>query len=223
MAAADPFAPLGYVFRDPTLLRQALTHRSASATHNERLEFIGDAVLGCVIASEVYARLPQRPEGDLSRARARLVNEASLAAQAAALDLGPRIDLGNGERRSGGAARPSMLADAFEALVGAVYLDGGFDAAQRFVRAAYGDRLATLGDDAAAKDPKTALQEWLQGRRRALPAYRVIATDAGRIAVECTIDNPPATARGEARSRRVAEQIAAAALLSRLEGREEAR
>jgi ribonuclease III len=215
MSAADLPSALGHAFRDPALLRQALTHRSASAVHNERLEFVGDAVLGCVIAAEVFARLPDRAEGDLSRIRAHLVNEESLAARAAALDLGASLHLGNGERRSGGASRPSILADAFEAVVGAVFVDAGFDAARDLVLRAYGPLLDDL-DGQASKDAKTALQEWLQGRRRALPTYRVVTSEGARIVVECAIDGPPWSTTAEAASRRVAEQRAAAALLGQL-------
>src|SRR5271167_1546161 len=156
-----PDTALGYAFRCPGLLRQALTHRSFAADHNERLEFIGDGVLNCAIALMLYDRFPQLPEGDLSRMRASLVNRDTLHRHAVALDLGAVLKLGEGEIRSGGAARPSILADALEALLGAILLDGGFEAAHAAIERMYATDMAGSASDAIAKDPKTRLQEWL--------------------------------------------------------------
>lgn len=225
-SAAESASALGHTFGDPALLREALTHRSAGAPHNERLEFLGDAVLGCVIAHTLHARLPAAAEGELSRARARLVNQASLVARAEAEGIGARLVLGDGERRSGGRSRPSILADAFEAVIGAIWIDGGFDAARDAVSRSFAAALDALATQPDTKDAKTALQEWLQGRRRALPIYRLLsaaeATGAASglpIRVECAIAEPPWQAVGEGSSRRIAEQAAAGALLARLEGR----
>ena len=204
---------LGYVFRRPELLRQALTHRSFGASHNERLEFVGDAVLNCAIAAILYRRFPQIPEGELSRVRASLVNGDALARLGASLDLGSAIRLGEGEYRSGGAARPSILADALEAILGAVFLDGGFDAACSVVDVVFARDLANLDPAALSKDPKTRLQEWLQGRKLAVPVYGVTIVageaHAQTFTVECRIPALEITATGTGGSRRAAEQVAA--------------
>lgn len=210
---------LGHAFRDPALLRQALTHRSHSQPHNERLEFIGDAVLNCVIATELFKRFPALPEGDLSRHRAALVNQATLASHAQALSLGAQLRLGEGELRSGGAHRPSILADAVEALIGAVYLDGGFAVAEAAVLLLFADLLDGIDVAAAGKDAKTALQEWLQARRLALPEYRVtsVTGEAHRqqFDVECLVAGG-IRGHGSGASRRTAEQTAAREALAQL-------
>jgi ribonuclease-3 len=204
---------LGYAFRRPALFAQALTHRSYGAAHNERLEFVGDAVLDCVIAAVLYERFPQIPEGDLSRVRANLVNRDTLARLAAGFDIGAALKLGEGEQRSGGAARPSILADALEALFGAVFVDGGFDAARAVIENVYAGELARVDPATFGKDPKTELQEWLQARRIALPEYAVTATTgeahAQTFAVECRIPALGIVVTGTGSSRRGAEQDAA--------------
>ena len=206
---------LDYTFRQPDLLRQALTHRSFGTPHNERMEFVGDAVLNCVVGAVLYERFPALPEGDLSRVRAGLVNGDTLARVARQLGLGPEIRLGEGELKNGGAARSSILADALEALFGAVYLDGGFDAARNVIVTCYANVLRDADPGALGKDPKTSLQEWLQARRWPVPEYVVTATSGEpheqRFTVECRI--PPLTivASGEGSSRRAAEQAAAVA------------
>jgi len=204
---------LGHDFGAPDLLAQALTHRSHGARHNERLEFVGDAVLNCVVALALYERFPQTDEGELSRARASLVNRDTLARVARRLELGEAIRLGEGELKSGGADRGSILADALEAVFGAVFLDAGFDAARRVVVATYGEELALADPATLGKDPKTRLQEWLQARRIAVPEYVVVATHgeahAQQFAVECRIPSLGLTTQGEGASRRAAEQDAA--------------
>jgi ribonuclease-3 len=204
---------LGYAFRQPGLLAQALTHRSHGASHNERLEFIGDAVLNCVVAVALYERYPAIPEGDLSRIRANLVNRDTLARLARAAGIGAEIRLGEGELRSGGAERPSILADGLEAVFGAVFLDGGFDAARAVIERTFAAEFAGLDPAVSGKDPKTRLQEWLQGRRLALPEYAVTAVageaHAQTFTVECRIPSLAVVAAGTGPSRRVAEQVAA--------------
>lgn len=206
-------AKLGYAFAAPALLAQALTHRSFGAQHNERFEFIGDAVLNCVIAATLFNRFPQMPEGELSRARAGLVNRDMLARIAQRIDIGRHLQLGDGELRSGGAHRPSILADALEAVFGAVFLDRGYDAARDVILATYGDILDDPAGTVLAKDPKTSLQEWLQAHRMPVPEYVVVATmgeaHAQTFAVECRIPALSIVARGEGSSRRTAEQDAA--------------
>ena len=205
---------LGYTFRQPELLRQALTHRSFGSDHNERLEFIGDSILNCAIALMLYQRFTDLPEGDLSRIRANLVNKDSLHRLAQTLELGELIKLGEGELRSGGATRPSILADALEALFGAVYLDGGFEAALAVISGIYGAELAATDPSGLLKDPKTRLQELLQGRRLAVPEY-AIAEVTGEahsqtFNVICTIPALAISVTGSGSSRRAAEQAAAA-------------
>ncbi len=215
MAGVEAGAFAGYRFRDPDLLRQALTHRSHSQPHNERLEFVGDGILNCVIAAELFRRFPALPEGDLSRLRAGLVNQGTLSALAAALGIGASLLLGEGEARSGGASRPSILADALEALLGAVFVDGGFPAAQAVALGIFHEELGRLDAGPTGKDPKTALQEWLQARRMALPVYRVTATHGSahqqRFDVECSVVALGILASGSGTSRRSAEQAAALA------------
>jgi ribonuclease III len=206
---------LGYTFRQPELLRQALTHRSFGTPHNERLEFVGDAVLNCVVAVTLYERFPALPEGDLSRVRAGLVNKDTLARVAKRLALGPEIRLGEGEMKSGGDERPSILADTLEAIFGAVFLDGGLVAARGVIDACYADVLRDADPRALGKDPKTRLQEWLQARRLAVPDYTVTATSgeahAQQFVVECRIPALSIVVTGQGASRRMAEQAAAEA------------
>jgi ribonuclease-3 len=211
---AEPLRPrLDYTFRQPELLRQALTHRSFGTPHNERMEFVGDAVLNCVVGAALYERFPALPEGDLSRARAGLVNGDTLARVARQLDLGPEIRLGEGELKSGGPERASILADALEALFGAVFLDGGFDAARRVIVTCYADVLRDVDPGTLGKDPKTRLQEWLQARRWPVPEYVVTATSGEpheqQFTVECRIPRLSVVATGVGTSRRAAEQAAA--------------
>jgi ribonuclease-3 len=204
---------LPHSFRRPELLTYALTHRSFGASNNERLEFVGDAVLNCVIGQALYERFPALQEGDLSRMRASLVNQDTLARVARRLQLGDAIKLGEGEQKSGGADRASILADALEAVFGAVFIDGGFDAAHRVILACYGDVLDNADPTALGKDPKTWLQEWLQARKLAVPEYVVIATTgeahAQSFDVECRIPALGIVAKGQGASRRAAEQAAA--------------
>jgi len=211
---------LGHVFREPALLRQALTHRSYGTPHNERLEFMGDAVLNCVVARALYVRFADISEGELSRARASLVNQETLARVARRLGLGDAVRLGEGELRSGGAARASILAAALEAVIGAVFLDGGFEAARAVIDAAYDDILRDADPAALAKDPKTRLQEWLQARRITVPEYVVLATTgeahAQRFEVECRIPALGLAAAGSGTSRRAGEQAAATEALRAL-------
>ncbi len=204
---------IGYRFNDPELLRRALTHRSFGAAHNERLEFLGDSVVNCAVALELYQKFPRLAEGELSRLRASLVNQQSLASIAQRLDLGEQLQLGEGELRSGGARRPSILADAVEAVIGAVFLDGGFTAARTVVLAIFGIELGTIDPATAGKDPKTLLQEYLQARKIALPQYIVVATRGEaheqQFQVECLIPELGVRSQGEGSSRRGAEQEAA--------------
>lgn len=204
---------LGYVFAQPQLLQRALTHRSHSQAHNERLEFLGDSILNCVIARHLYDSLPDLPEGDLSRLRSNLVNQQTLFLLAQQLNLGELLLLGEGERKSAGFRRPSTLADAMEALFGAIFLDGGFDAAQQVVLGLYVPFIAQADVQTLGKDAKTLLQEYLQGKRMALPKYTVIATQgeahAQLFQVECEVAQLKLSTRGEGVSRRAAEQAAA--------------
>ena len=213
--AEPPRLELDYTFRRPDLLRQALTHRSFGTPHNERLEFVGDAVLNCVVGLTLYERFPALPEGDLSRVRAGLVNRDTLAGVARHLGLGPEIRLGEGEMKSGGAARASILADTLEALIGAVFLDGGFDAARNVIVTCYADVLRDVDPAALGKDPKTRLQEWLQARRWPVPEYVITATSGEpheqQFTVECRIPGLAIKASGEGSNRRAAEQAAAEA------------
>jgi ribonuclease III len=204
---------IGYCFDDPEILRRALTHRSFSANHNERLEFLGDSVVNCVVALELYQKFPRLAEGELSRLRASLVNQQSLAAIAQRLDLGEQLRLGEGELKSGGARRPSILADAVEAVVGAAFLDGGFTAARAVVTTIFGSALDAIDPATSGKDPKTLLQEYLQARKIALPQYTVVATRGEaheqQFEVECLIPELGVRSQGEGSSRRSAEQEAA--------------
>ena len=222
IAAADALLKkLSYRFRDPALLDSALTHRSAGGLNNERLEFLGDAVLGLVIAEDLYKRYPDAREGQLSRLRASLVRKQTLAELARGLDLGEYLRLGSGELKSGGYRRDSILADALEAIFGAVYLDSGFAACAALIQGLYADRLGALPDEPVAiKDPKTLLQEHLQGRRLELPEYSVVAirgTAHNQVFdVECRVEAIDRSARGSGSSRRRAEQQAAQHMLALL-------
>lgn len=206
-------ASVGYRFSNEALLRQALTHRSFGASHNERLEFLGDSVLNCVIASELFGRFPEMAEGELSRARAALVNQQSLHAVALRIGLGSHLMLGDGELRSGGNQRPSILADCVEALIGAAFLDRGYAAAHDLVARLLAPELASAEPGNFSKDAKTLLQEFLQARRIALPRYVVVDTSGGAheqlFRVECGIDQLRVRTQGEGASRRAAEQMAA--------------
>jgi len=206
---------LGYEFSDPRLLQRALTHRSYAAEHNERLEFLGDSVLGCIISRYLYSTFAHLAEGELSRLRSSLVKEGTLVTFAQQVDLGRYLLLGEGERRSGGAERPSILADGMEALFGAVFLDAGFPAAEQVVLNLYVPYLARVDMNTLGKDAKTLLQEYLQGKRLPLPIYTVVATSgvahAQSFQVTCHIDAMGVTTRGEGGSRRNAEQQAALA------------
>ena len=217
---ADLERRLGHTFADPQLARQALTHRSHGAPHNERLEFLGDSLLNCAVATLLYERFPNLPEGDLSRLRAGLVNQSSLSEVAATLALGDRLLLGEGELKSGGFRRPSILADAFEALLGAIYLDAGFVAVRGAVEKALAERLEAPGAS-LAKDPKTALQEHLQGRKLPLPRYAVLRTEGEAheqtFVVECRVEGLDIVATGQGASRRAGEQAAAQGMLEQLE------
>jgi ribonuclease-3 len=204
---------LGYVFKNPQLLHRALTHRSYAPEHNERLEFLGDSVLGCVIANYLYGSYPQLSEGELSRLRSNLVREDTLAALAQQVNLGSHLRLGEGELKSGGFRRPSILADAMEAFFGAVLLDGGFAAAEKVVLGLFVPYLAKVDVHTLGKDAKTLLQEYLQSKHIPLPGYSVIATQGQAheqsFEVECAIPSLKISTRGAGSSRRNAEQQAA--------------
>ncbi|TAL95740.1 MAG: ribonuclease III [Paraburkholderia sp.] len=212
-----PLSPLEsrlrYEFRNAELLRQALTHRSHSATHNERLEFLGDSVLNCAVAALLFQRFSKLDEGDLSRVRANLVKQQSLYEIAQALNISEGLRLGEGELRSGGFRRPSILADTLEAVLGAIFLDGGFDAAQTVIKRLYVPILDHIDPRTLGKDAKTLLQEYLQGHKIALPTYTVVATHGAahnqQFEVECTVPKLDVKVSGSGASRRAAEQAAA--------------
>ncbi|HUX89501.1 MAG TPA: ribonuclease III [Gallionellaceae bacterium] len=211
---------IGHVFAQPQLLQRALTHRSHSAAHNERLEFLGDSVVNCVVAKYLHDTYPDLPEGDLSRLRSNLVNQQTLFTLAQQLHLGELLLLGEGERKSAGSQRPSILADALEALVGALFLDGGFVVAEKAVLGLYIPFIRQADVLTLGKDAKTLLQEYLQSRKLALPKYTVIATQGEAHAqvfqVECAIAQLKMATRGEGSSRRIAEQMAADAAYKKL-------
>jgi ribonuclease-3 len=204
---------IGYRFEKPELLLQAVTHRSHGNPHNERLEFLGDGVLNCVVAHELFSRFPRLKEGDLSRLRANLVRQESLHQLAQSLDLGDALRLGDGELKSGGHARPSILADAVEAVFGAVFVDGGFAAARAAIERLFQAQFAALDPKSPGKDAKTLLQELMQSRHLPLPAYAVVSTEGAahnqRFEVECAVQKPAVRASGFGASRRAAEQDAA--------------
>jgi ribonuclease-3 len=212
---------LGYEPRDPALFRAALTHRSASGANNERLEFLGDAVLNLLIAHRLYDVFPQATEGELSRLRARLVSREPLAEIALSLGLGETLRLGSGELRSGGFRRQSILADALEALCGAVFLDGGLAAVEPLVTRLFAERIAALPDPEALKDAKTRLQEYLQSRSLTLPRYVILGIEgedhAQTFTVSCEVPGLALRVEGGGSSRRRAEQQAAERMLAELE------
>jgi ribonuclease III len=207
------FDKIGYVFKQPELFKEALTHRSFGFPNNERLEFLGDSVLNCAVSALLYRCFPLLPEGDLTRLRANFVNQQALYILASDLDLGDLILLGDGERKSGGHRRPSILADALEAVIGAIYLESGFHEVEQRVAKLYDSLVQDLDPDTLGKDPKTLLQEYLQGRKMALPEYTVLSTSGDAhsqtFRVECLIARFDIRTIGEGTSRRRAEQEAA--------------
>jgi ribonuclease-3 len=211
---------LGHRFADPAQLQRALTHRSWGSEHNERLEFLGDAVLSLAVSELLYARFAGSDEGDLTRVRAHLVREDSLHRAALTLGLPDLMRLSEGEARGGGAQRPSILADAVEALIGAVFLDGGYERARGMVQNLFGDVIRATEADSWSKDAKTELQEWLQARRIAVPAYRITATHgqahAQTFEVECQVAALGLRELGQGKSRRAAEQEAARRMVAAL-------
>lgn len=220
-SAAALEAALGHRFTDRSRIQMALTHRSFCAAHNERLEFLGDSVLNCVMAVALFERFPKAPEGDLSRLRAHLVKQDALYQVAQTLRLGDSLRLGEGELQSGGRTRPSILADALEAIFGAIYLDAGFERVTEVIRALFAAQLETLAPGQSMKDAKTRLQEWLQARRFPLPDYRLLETRGAAhdqiFHVACQLEKQKLTTEGEGASRRLAEQDAAARALEMLE------
>ena len=215
---------LDYEFTDAGLLQQALTHRSAPGNNNERLEFLGDAVLDFVVSEIVFDSHPDSPEGDLSRLRASLVKDTSLARIATDIGLGEFLILGGGERKTGGHRRQSILADALEAIFGAVYLDAGFAAAQAVIRTAFGDRLRHFPSVDELRDPKTRLQEWLQARQLGLPEYELLEVTGEphrqKFEVACRAGTAAPATVGTGTTRRKAEQAAARAMLEQLTAEE---
>lgn len=211
-------ARLEHTFTNPRLLQRALTHRSFASDHNERLEFLGDSVLNLAVADLLYERLGQLPEGDLSRARANLVKQETLFQVALSIGLAGLLKLGEGEAKSGGFKRPSILADALEAVIGAVYLDGGFDKSSALVRRLFQNVEINPQMQAIGKDPKTELQEWLQGRKMSLPIYRIVGTEGAAhkqtFDIECEIVEYRRAERGTGNSRRAGEQAAALTMLA---------
>ena len=218
----SPTVYAGHAFADGDLLQQALTHRSAGSPHNERLEFLGDALVNQFVAEALYQHWPKADEGALTRARAELVRESALAGLARELKLGEHLVLGPGEMKTGGHRRDSILSDALEAVIGAIYLDAGFEACRAVVLPWFAPLIEALPPpNKVGKDAKTRLQEWLQGRQRALPVYALVAEsgdDHARIfTVSCSLADPPVTTEGEGSSRRAAEQQAAEAALQAIE------
>ncbi|MGQ8365074.1 ribonuclease III [Glaciecola sp. 1036] len=211
---------IGYQFNDQDLLLLALTHRSAAKQHNERLEFLGDSVLGMVIADTLFAKFPEEPEGTLTRMRASLVNRTTLAKIARELALGELIILGSGELKSGGRRRDSILSDTVEAIIGAIFLDAGFFEAQKSITNLFKQRVEKLDPSAQIKDSKTQLQEFLQSRKIALPEYKVIEVSgmdhAQTFEVSCEIEGADIVTTATGKSRRIAEQKAAEAALEKL-------
>jgi ribonuclease-3 len=217
----DSLAGIDYRFDDPQLLRAALTHRSVGSVNNERLEFLGDSVLNTVVAMRLFALHPEAQEGDLSRMRARLVRGTTLSEVASSIGLGREIRLGEGELKSGGFRRASILADAFEALLGAIFIDGGYDACRAVILRLFDPLIAALPAAEELKDPKTRLQEWLQARGRPLPEYSLQSEEgadhAKQFFVSCELTDDGTLAEASGRSRRKAEQAAAALLLEMLQ------
>ena len=211
---------LGHRFADPDLLRQALRHRSAGSPNNERMEFLGDAVVNLIVAEALHSRWPKADEGALTRARASLVRESSLAAIARGHGVGDMLELGSGELKSGGHRRDSILADALEAIVGAIHLDAGFEACRERVLPWFASLIDELPIGKVEKDAKTRLQEWLQARQAPRPDYDLVDTTGEEHArvfhVRCHIPEPPLSGEGEGSSLRAAEQAAAAAVVAQL-------
>lgn len=220
MAVQSMARRLGHAFSDPRQLQTALTHRSFGTPNNERLEFLGDGILDFVIAEALFRQFPDLPEGDLSRLRANLVRQDTLHRLADGLKVGDCLRLGEGELKSGGAQRPSILADALEAIFGAIYLDAGFDAAKGAIERLYAPLLADIKPGLQQKDAKTRLQEWLQGRKKNLPRYEVLETSGAAheksFTVACEIDYAGLRTVGRGASRRIAEQAAAEQALKEL-------
>ncbi|MCW6028415.1 RNAse III [Stenotrophomonas rhizophila] len=215
---------IGHAFNDPGLLTQALTHRSAGSPNNERLEFLGDSIVNMMVAQALYERWPKADEGALTRARAELVREGALAVIARELQLGDRLILGPGEMKTGGHRRDSILADALEAVVAAIYLDAGFAVCQTVVLPWFLASMQALpATGKPEKDPKTRLQEWLQARQKALPLYELVSESgddhAKTFRVRCGVTDPAVSTEGEGASRRLAEQQAAAAALEQLDSK----
>ncbi|MDX3936195.1 ribonuclease III [Stenotrophomonas sp. SAM-B] len=215
---------IGHAFNDPGLLQQALTHRSAGTPNNERLEFLGDSIVNMMVAQALYERWPKADEGALTRARAELVREGALAVIARELQLGERLILGPGEMKTGGHRRDSILADALEAVVAAIYLDAGFAACRTVVLPWFSASMQALpATGKPEKDPKTRLQEWLQARQKALPQYELVSESgddhAKTFRVRCGVTDPAVSTEGEGASRRLAEQQAAAAALEQLDSK----
>ncbi|MET0891412.1 ribonuclease III [Stenotrophomonas sp. JAG2] len=215
---------IGHAFNDPGLLQQALTHRSAGTPNNERLEFLGDSIVNMMVAQALYERWPKADEGALTRARAELVREGALAVIARELQLGERLILGPGEMKTGGHRRDSILADALEAVVAAIYLDAGFAACRTVVLPWFSASMQALpATGKPEKDPKTRLQEWLQARQKALPLYELVSESgddhAKTFRVRCGVTDPAVSTEGEGASRRLAEQQAAAAALEQLDSK----
>lgn len=211
---------LGHVFADPSLLVRAITHRSFGSDHNERLEFLGDAMLNLAVSSLLFDRFAGSDEGDLTRVRAHLVREESLHRAALVLELPAVVRLSDGEARAGGAQRASILADAVEALIGAIYIDGGYAPAMQLVRQLFGEVIIGTEADSWRKDAKTELQEWLQARKLPVPSYRIVATrgqaHAQTFDLECAVPSLGLAELGEGKSRRIAEQEAARRMLAAL-------
>ncbi len=215
---------IGHAFNDPGLLQQALTHRSAGTPNNERLEFLGDSIVNMMVAQALYERWPKADEGALTRARAELVREGALAVIARELQLGDRLILGPGEMKTGGHRRDSILADALEAVVAAIYLDAGFAPCRTVVLPWFSASMQALpATGKPEKDPKTRLQEWLQARQKALPLYELVSESgddhAKTFRVRCGVTDPAVSTEGEGASRRLAEQQAAAAALEQLDSK----
>ena len=213
MAQPDVLSQFGYDFKSPELLTQAVTHRSFGAVNNERLEFLGDGALNFIIAHQLFLRFPKLPEGDLSRLRAQLVKESTLAEVAVQLNLGDMLKLGEGELKSAGWRRPSILSDALEAIIGAVYTDGGFAAAETLVLKLFDEKLTNIDPKIIDKDPKSQLQEYLQSRKIELPDYQITEivgeAHAQTFTVACVIAKLNIRTTGDGISRRAAEQQAA--------------
>lgn len=214
------FQTIGYTFKDIDLLDSALTHRSAATDNNERLEFLGDSVLSLVISTELYSKFPKSDEGILSRLRASLVKGETLSELAKDIGLGDYINLGSGELKSGGFRRASILADAFESVIGAIYLDGGIKEAEKFILTQFQDRLNAINPDEVNKDPKTQLQEYLQARNHPLPVYTVVSIDGKSHEQIFTVDGQVEiinrVIQGKGKSRRFAEQQVAQKILELL-------